>query len=36
MYSPYLGMFKLGSLLLGSLMGVPRYCPRNCQGSTLI
>lgn len=33
MYSLYLGMFKLGSLLLGNLIGVQRYCPRNCQGS---
>lgn len=36
MYSPYLGMFKLRSLLIRNLIGVQRYCPRNCQGSTPI
>lgn len=30
------GMFELGSLLLGILIGIQRYCPRNWEGSTPI
>lgn len=35
-YLPYHGTFELGSLLLGILIGVQRYCPRNWEGSTPI
>lgn len=35
-YLPYHGMFKLGSLLLGILIGIQRYCPRNWEGSAPI
>lgn len=35
-YLPYHGMFELGSLFLGILIGIHRHCPRNWEGSILI